>query len=76
MAHPEYHRRRFALWRRVLVVTALLALLLSEYLLGTRVARPDLFWGAVTVTAFFAARALLAAAWHYLILDGIDRNAG
>ena len=72
MAGPEYHRRRLATWRRVALAMPLVAVLLSEYLLGTRLARPDLFWGAVTVTAFFATWAVLAAVWHYLILDGID----
>ncbi len=72
MALPEYHRRRLARWRRVLLVVPLLALVLSEYLVGTRVARPDLFWGSVTLTAFFTAWALVATLWHYLILDGIE----
>ena len=54
-----------------LLVVALLAVLLGEYLYGTRVDHPDLFWGAVVVVAFFGAWAALAAAWHYVVLRGI-----
>ncbi len=75
MAHPDYHQRRFAAWSRTLLVVPLVAVLLGEYLHGTRAARPDLFWGAVVVIAFFGVWAALAAAWHYAILRGVDASA-
>ncbi|MFT4923726.1 MAG: hypothetical protein ACI8XM_002956 [Haloarculaceae archaeon] len=72
MAAPDYHRRRLARWRRVLVAVPLVAILLGEYLYGTRTGYPDLFWGALTVVVFFGAWAGLAATYHYAILSGID----
>jgi len=68
MGHPDYHRRRFAVWSRALLAVPLVAILLGEYLYGTRIAYPDRFWGAVILVAFFGAWALLATVWHYSIL--------
>jgi hypothetical protein len=75
MAHPDDHRRRLGAWSRTLLVVPLVAVLLGEYLYGTRLTRPDLFWGAAIVLGFFGAWAALAAAWHYTILRGVDAGS-
>ncbi len=72
MAHPDYHRQRLAAWSRALLAIPLVAVLLGEYLVGTRAAYPDRFWGALVVVVFFGAWAVLAAVWHYAILDAVD----
>ncbi|MFB6233634.1 MAG: hypothetical protein ABEH61_05190 [Haloarculaceae archaeon] len=74
MGHPEYHRRRVAAWSRALLAIPLVAVLLGEHLVGTRVGSPDRFWGALVVVAFFAGWALLAAGWHYSILRTVRRE--
>jgi len=74
MGHPDYHRRRFAAWSRTLLAIPLVAVLLGEYLYGTRLAYPGRFWGALVVVGFFGAWAVLAAAWHYSVLRGVDAS--
>ena len=75
MGHPDYYRRRFSAWSRVLLAIPLVAVLLGEYLYGTRAAFPDRFWGVLVVVAFFGVWAVLAAVWHYTILRSVDGGA-
>ena len=75
MGHPDYHRRRFSAWSRVLLAIPLVAVLFGESLYGTHAASPDRFWGALVVVAFFGVWAVLAAGWHYAILRSVDAGA-
>lgn len=68
MATFEDHRRRLAVWKRPLVAVPAVLLLLSPYVVQTRLAHPDRFWGAVALVGFFALWAVGRVVWHYSIL--------